>query len=69
MPDSLTPWTVTHLAPLSMGFSRQKKKKRKKNFFQTKNLVVAISVLEPQGGSLEVREQNQRKAVPLVSDG
>ena len=47
----------------------EKKKKRKKNFFKTKNLVVAISVLEPQGGSLEVREQNQRKAVPLVSDG
>ena len=23
MPESLTPWTVTHLAPLSMGFSRQ----------------------------------------------
>ena len=23
MPDSVTQWTVTHQAPLSMGFSRQ----------------------------------------------
>ena len=51
------------------GREQEEEKKRKKIFFQTKNLVVAISVLEPQGGSLEVREQNQRKAVPLVSDG
>ena len=24
LPDSVSPWTVTHQAPLSMGFSRQK---------------------------------------------
>ena len=23
LPDSVSPWTVTHQAPLSMGFSRQ----------------------------------------------